>query len=187
MGKRPANWKVLDISQNSEGKSNTYLNEYGVVVLAAGTNDYSGNAKLGSINSNDVNTFYGALNHILTKIKAASKQRVKRGEASIKVVFNDLYFSGRVYDLLNFENRDTTPNRIGLTLKDYQNALDKIYKKWKNDKYLKLYKFNTRSYNIVTKANCPYTTADNLHYTRFTYTQYGNAFANFLLKNVLKD
>ncbi|OEC97284.1 MULTISPECIES: SGNH/GDSL hydrolase family protein [Methanobrevibacter] len=184
IGELPGNWKELDNLKNSEGITNTYIDDYNIVVLAAGTNDYLDNSILGSINSVDTHTFNGALNHILNKIETASKTRVERGESPIKVIFVDLCYSDRAYDKTIKENRDVTKNKIGLTLNDYQNALNKQYNKWKNNNFLTLYNFKTRDYNIVNQENCPYTTSDNLHFSKFTYGQYGNAFASFLKENI---
>lgn len=184
-GKLPGNWESLDSAKNSEGITNTTLDEYNIVVLAAGTNDYLDNTIIGSSNSTNISTFNGALNYILGKIENASKQRVERNESQIKVVFVDLYYSDRTYDITQRNNRDVTPNKIGLTLMDYQEALDEQLNKWENSsEYLSFYNFNTRDYNISNEENCPYTASDNLHFTKFTYGQYGNAFANFLLENV---
>ena len=123
----------------------------------------------------------------MDKIEEASKMRVERGEEPIKVVFVDLYYSDRTYTNSIRENRDVTPNKIGLTLTDYQDALDNIYDKWNSSEYLTLYNFDTRAYDIVNQDNCPYTASDNLHFSKFTYGQYGNAFASFLEENVFSD
>ena len=191
-GKLPGNWKNndkegLDNAKNSEGITNTRIEDYNIVVLAAGTNDYLDNTPLGSLSSNDVKTFNGALNHIMNKIETASKNRVANNQTPIKVIFVDLYYSDRTYDYKVLNNRDVTPNQIGKTLMDYQKQLNKQYDKWSSSEYLTLYNFNTRDYNIVNQQNCPYTASDNLHFTKFTYGQYGNAFADFLVESVFTD
>ena len=184
IGELPGNWEELDSAKNSEGITNTFIDEYNIVVLAAGTNDYIDNTELGDEDSNDTSTFNGALNHIMSKIENASQIRVARNETPIKVVFVDLYYSDRTYNIKVRNNRDVTPNKINLTLTDYQNELHKQYVKWENSSYLTLYNFKTRDYDIANEENCPYTASDNLHFTKFTYGQYGNAFAGFLLENV---
>lgn len=180
----PGNWEKLGTSINSEGMSYTNLEYYDVVVLAAGPNDFKSDVKLGSINSNDVSTFYGALNHILSKVEKASKNRVNRGEAPIKVVFVDFQYGARLNNFTEIINRDFAVNNIGLSFSDYQKAADKIYNKWQSSKYLTLSNFHSRDYGIVDGTNHPYATTDNLHLTKFSYGQYGNAFANFLVENV---
>ena len=185
-GQLPGNWYDLDTSKNSQGQSNTYIYDYNIVVLAAGTNDYLDNSVLGDINSTNVSTFNGAFNHIMEQILNASKYRMEHGEEPIKVVFVDLFYSDRTNDNTKRVNRDVTKNKIGLTLMDYQQALWDMYEKWQNQTVgnLTFYNFKTRSYNIVTQENCPYTSSDNLHFTKFTYGQYGNAFAQFLVDEV---
>lgn len=189
-GELPGNWEYLGNAENSEGISNTKLEDYNIVVLAAGTNDYADNTKLGSIDSDDVSTFNGALNHILAKIEQASNNRIEKGEEPIKVIFVDLYYSDRT-SYKNFNkriNRDVNKNQIGLTLQDYQKALDEICAKWEaQSDSLTFYNFKTRDYGIVDNTNCPYSSSDNLHFTKFTYGQYGNAFAQFLVDNVFEN
>jgi hypothetical protein len=185
-GQLPGNWQTLDSAKNSEGVTNTKITDYNVVVLSAGTNDYLDNSELGDINSQDTYYFNGALNHILGKIKEASDARVANGSSPIKVVFVDLFYSDRTNDYKEINNRDITPNKIGLTLMDYQKALDQQLIKWAKAG-LDVFNFNTRDYNIATTENCPYTACDNLHFTKFTYGQYGNAIAQFLVDNVFKD
>lgn len=187
IGELPGNYKDLDTAYNSEHESNTNISDYNIVVLAAGTNDYLDNSKLGSENSTDTKTFNGAFNHIMTKIEEASNVRVARGDDPIKVVFVDLYYSDRTYNYKELNNRDVTPNQIGYTLTDYQNEINKQYKNWSSHENLTLYKFNTRDYNIVNQENCPYTASDNLHFTKYAYGQYGNAFAGFLNEYVFTD
>ena len=195
-GELPANWQSLDTAYNSAGEKNTRLDDYNVVVLAAGTNDYLDNSTLGDLDSDDVSEFHGALNHIMEQILNASLERIQRGEDAIKVVFVDLYYSDRTYNEKERNNRDVTPNRIGLTLMDYQRALNETLQKWElltkdsedpTKSNLTFYQFDTRSYDIVNQENCPYTASDNLHFTKFTYGQYGNAFAQFLVDEVFKE
>lgn len=184
-GQLPVCWKSLDTAENSAGISHTKLSDYDIIVLSAGTNDYSDNSQLGSLYTTNTFYFNGGINHIMNLIEEASKYRVSKGLSPIKVVFMDLFYSNSKYPYYKPVNRDTTPNSIGLTLADYQKELDKQFSKWsKSD--LKLYKFKTRSYNIVNANNCKYTTLDNLHFTKFTYGQYGNELAKFLVENVFE-
>ena len=184
VGKLPANSDNLDSAKNSEGKTNTNISEYNVVMLLAGTNDYLNNVVLGSIDDTSTYTFNGALNYILGKVKNASDVRVSNGQDSIKLVFVDLFYSDRTHNFIELTNRDVTPNKIGLTLMDYQSALNNQLKKWSLS--FEIFHFKTRDYDIVNQANCAYATSDNLHFSKFTYGQYGNAMAEFLAKNVFK-
>ena len=184
VGELPGNWETLDSAKNSEGRTNTNISEYNVVVLLAGTNDYLDNTVIGSIDDTSTYTFHGALNHILGKVKEASDVRVANNEDPIKLVFVDLFYSDRTYKYTQLNNRDVTPNQIGLTLMDYQKALDEQLQKWSLS--FETFNFKTRDYDIVNQANCPYTASDNLHFSKFTYGQYGNALAEFFVDNVFK-
>ena len=183
-GNLPTNWNSRGTGLNSEGISNTTIDYYDVVVLAAGANDFKRNVQLGSINSSDVSTFYGALNHIMSKIEKASENRVNRGENPIKVVFVDLHCGFHLYDFKEVVVRDLASNKIGLLFSAYQKALDNIYNKWQSSEYLTLSSFDIRDYGVIDDENFPYSTVDNLHLSKFGYTQYGNVFADFLLENV---
>ena len=183
-GRNPANSDYLNTKTNSEGVENTTIEDYNIVVLAAGTNDYLDNTVLGEKNSTDNKTFNGALNYILGMIEEASQKRVAEGKEAIKVVFVDLYYSDRTYVYKQINNRDTTPNKIGFTLTDYQKELDGQLSKWNESEYLTCYNFNTRNYDIVNQETCPYLSTDNLHFTKYAYGLYGNAFAQFLLDEV---
>ena len=152
--------------------------------MAAGANDYKTNAELGLLDDSNVSTFYGALNHILSKIEEASINRVNNGKPHIKVVFVDLHYGARVSSYREVIVRDITSNEIGLTFAEYQDVLDNIYDKWQASACLELYNFNSRDYDIVNSTNHPYTTSDNLHFTKFTYGQYGNYLAEFLVNEV---
>ncbi len=183
IGQLPARWKKEGTAKNSEGISHTKLSDYNIVVLSAGLNDYSDNSKLGSINTKDTFYFNGGINYIMNLIKNASKYRVSMGLSPIKVVFMDLFLSNLKKPYYTPINRDTSPNSMGLTLVDYQKELDKQFYKWsKSD--LEVFKFKTRSYNIVNGNNYMHTTADNQHFTKFTYGQYGNELTKFLVENV---
>lgn len=154
--------------------------DFDVVVLAAGTNDYLDDAVIGDIDSTDIREFNGALNQIMAWIKEGSEQRIEEGKAPIKVVFVELFYSDRTYKYGELTDRRVQKNGLGLTLTNYQSALDRIAEKYR-DEGMDIYHFATN--HIVTQQNCPYATSDNLHMTRYTYTQIGNYFTEFLINN----
>lgn len=184
-GQCPVRSDSLDTANNSAGISNTTISDYDIVVLSAGVNDYIDSSRLGTINTTNTYYFNGGINHVMNKIENASRYRVSQGLSPIKVVFVDLFYSDFKYPFYKTVNLDKTPNSVGLTLADYQKELNKQFVKWSGSD-LELFKFKTRSYGIVNAANCKYTTADNLHFTKFTYGQYGNALAQFLVENVFE-
>lgn len=221
-GKTPAINNTLGTLENS-----TSIEDYDVVVLSAGTNDYLDCAPLGSksdwsrsidnFDSNgckeisffitdennpefnpsfNVNTFYGAYNTIMKHIENASRNRVAAGKKPIKVVSVDLFYSDRTYSYKKLTNRFITPNDVskvnglgegGHTLTDYQNCINTLNSIWNDSPYIKVYTFHTNSLNIVTSKNCPFTSSDNLHFTKYVYCQFGNKIADFLINNVFSD
>lgn len=188
-GLNPDNYVNLDTANKKSIngiKDGSTIKDYDVVIMAAGTNDYLDNTPLGDVDSTDIRTFNGSFNKIMSDISAASKERLKNGQPGIQVVFVDLFYSDRTYtsNYAQRTNRDITPNKIGLTLTDYQRTLDKQYEKWSADPTLRLFHFETRKYGIVDSSNCPYRASDNLHFTKYAYALYGNALADFLREYV---
>ena len=109
----------------------------------------------------------------------------------------DFFYSDRLYFYDKRQNRDVTRNEKGYTLTDYQNQMTKIINRYEEiydgqddnneaENILDIYHFKTRDYGFVTEENCPYTSSDNLHMNRFTYTQIGNAMADYLKETVFK-
>ena len=154
--------------------------DFDIVIMAAGTNDYADSIKLGDKDSTDRTEFNGALNEIMGYIDAASEERVQEGKEPIKVVFVDLFYSNRTNIYSELTNRFITPNGIGLTLTDYQNNLNDMIEKYKSEG-VDIYQFHTSRF--VTEDTCDTNTSDNLHMTRYTYTQIGNELSEFLIKN----
>ncbi|NLD11036.1 MAG: SGNH/GDSL hydrolase family protein [Clostridiales bacterium] len=163
-------------------KNRQRFKDYDVVIMAAGTNDYTDDISIGSLNSTNKKEFNGALNTILKYIEEANGERKLAGKKPIKIVWLDMFYSDRIgYDYSIRQNRFTTENGIGLTLKDYQKDENKIISKYRK-RGLNIYKFNTGSF--VTRKSCPYVTSDNLHMTRYTYAKIGNALSGYLINNV---
>lgn len=87
--------------------------ETDMVVIFGGTNDFGhGDAKMGTIDSADIYTFYGALNDLISKVKNRNK--------NAKIVF------------LTPIRRTTEnqPNMNGYVLEDYVNAIIEVTKKY---------------------------------------------------------
>lgn len=183
-GECPNQAEKLGFVSDSRGRTNTKIQDYDIVVLAAGTNDYIDDTEMGEVDSREIETFCGSVNSIMEMIKAASQERITSGKDPIKVVFVDLFYSERCLDKTVREDRDTTENAKGYTLTDYQDALNSIYDSWAQDPELSLYRYKTRDADIVNKSNIRYMTPDNLHFTKYAYALYGNSIAEFLMKEV---
>ena len=174
------NIKYGKTPENALHENNKTYRDFDVVVMAAGTNDYSDNIKFGELDSSNINEFNGAVNQIMMWIKEGSDQRVAEGKKPIKVVFVELFYSDRTNDCSNLTNRFVTKNGIGLTLADYQNNYNELIDKYKSEGF-DIYQFDTTRF--VNQSTCPYVTADNLHMSRYTYAEIGNKFAEFLIDN----
>lgn len=166
--------------------------DYDTIVIAAGTNDYSDNIPVGDVNSSDMSTYSGAMNHIMDYVKEANRIRINEGKRPIKLVFMDLFYSDRVGDRYSETiNRFTHSNEIGLTLSDYQKGINELVKSYQSyykstygesDNYGSVLQFNTEKY--VDQTTCPYKTSDNLHMTKNTYAEIGNDLSEYLIDNV---
>ncbi|MBC1401003.1 hypothetical protein HB904_13270 [Listeria booriae] len=97
------------------------------VVIFGGTNDFYYNTPLGTEDSVDKKTFYGALNTLALKLKAQNK----------KMYFITPMWRSRQSANDN-KNADSYPNDLGIYLKDYGTAIKNIAHKY-NAPYLDLY------------------------------------------------
>lgn len=184
-----SNWKKLSENfKDEEGCVGQDSKDVRLDVLDRNNADYNP--------SFDKNCFYGAYNTIMKRIEDASRERVKAGKNPIKVVTFELFYSDRTYYNGVRTNRFVTPNDIGMvsgfgegghTLKDYQKCLDTLNSIWDKSPYLKLYSYKTNETGIVTQSSCPYNSSDNLHFTKFTYSRFGNSIADFFRNTVFSD
>lgn len=159
--------------------------DFDVIVMAAGTNDWQDNAEMGDVNSRDITQFYGALNVMMDWITEASQYRVKQNKNPIKVIFTDLYYSDRVSgQYAKRNNRFVTKNGKGYTLKDYQKAIDVIAAKYAAYG-MEIWQMPTDKY--CNHENAPYAMSDNLHMSRYTYSQIGNGITNYMISNEILD
>ena len=224
------------------GRNDQTLDDFDIVVLAGGTNDYlhydSGITSWDKLRGNpetdwtkikdsdktknlkftvnadvpnyartytesydyNIKTFDGAYNQIMKWIEEASVLRVQHGKKPIKVISLSMFYSDRTKRPYYVKtNRDTTKNSIGATLKDYQKELNNLNSIWNNSAALDVYAYDTRgAYRLSTDSNkkeyllnnseaCQYRTADNLHLTKYTYSQYGNSLGTFMIDNCFGD
>ncbi|EUJ21743.1 Internalin A [Listeria grandensis FSL F6-0971] len=97
------------------------------VVIFGGTNDFQFNTPMGTPNSTDENTFYGALNQIAEKLKASN--------TTIHFV-TPMWRARQVVG--DGKDSDLYPNKLGLYLNDYGTAVKNVASKY-NARYLDLY------------------------------------------------
>ncbi|MGN0241500.1 MAG: SGNH/GDSL hydrolase family protein [Candidatus Weimeria sp.] len=173
MGKTPIASKGL-----LETNSRTF-EDFDTIVICAGTNDYTDGIPVGKSSSKSQSTYSGALNLLLQTIQKADNKRVKNGKSHITVIMPDLFYSDRCTSFTHRMSRYSTKNSIGYTLKNYNDAKNRILNIYKK-KGLRAVRFKTSSF--VNQKNCPYTTADNLHMTKYTYEKIGNALADVIIR-----
>ena len=177
--------------ENTEGteyceKENTQtLADFDIIVIPAGGNDYSDNIEPGTPSDMIDTTYYGAFNMTLAWIDEANAEREDLGKDPIKVVFIPFFYSDRIAGkFLEKHDRFVTPNQIGLTYTDYRDVMYDVYKR-RLEKDENTYWIENQGY--VTAENSPYVTSDNLHLTRFTYSQVGNGFAKDMIEQGILD
>ena len=158
--------------------------DFDIIVMAAGTNDYLDDAPLGELNSSNIHTFSGALNTIFGYLEDANEKRIAMGKAPFKIVMADLFYSDRTKNYAQRNNRFITKNTINLTLTDYQQRLFELADKYRS-RGLDIYRWETIEY--VNEDTCPYRATDNLHFTKTTYGLIGYGLTQFILENGLLD
>ena len=157
------------------------LEDFDVILFAAGTNDYTKNVEIGSISDTSTDTFYGALNKIMGYIYRANSNRIAAGKDPIKVVLLDILYGEKYGSIAIRRNRYTTENAKGYTLGDYQTAMNKVNRKFK-DMGMFIKRFDTSSY--MNPSNCRYISPDSLHLNRNGNARMGNGMAVFLEKYI---
>ena len=138
---------------------------YDLIILSAGTNDYGYNARLGSRNSTDPETFYGAWNRILKK--------ARRDAPKAKIIICTPQNRGRLDNRYNI-NGYQWQNRRRHTLAQYANAEIVMAKKYKCLLY------RAPDSGVIKAGNVKKTTVDLLHPTRMTHIKISEDFIRFL-------
>ena len=156
--------------------------DFDIIVFAAGANDYFDNIPLGEEYSRNKEELNGALNCIGEWINQGNKIRIAKGKNQIKLVFAELFYNEKNGDFSSLTFRIPEKNTLGLQVSDYQNTINGFEERMK-EKGFTVKHFETE--NFVTPENFPYATSDGLHMTRYTYSQIGNSFSTFLVREVL--
>ncbi len=182
-GKTPTCNALLNMQENHKS-----LQDFDIVVLEGGANDHSCSVPLGTLESTDQESFYGAWNRIFAALIQASAERVSKGKAPLKIVVVDMFYSQKDnQDVYKVSNREKIQNNLGLTYTDYQNAINQLAEKYSKESKIQLYHFKTGSYSLITAENCSNATVDNLHPTTATAVKIGTALAEFLQDILMKN
>lgn len=161
------------------------LDQFDIVVVEGGANDYSFGVPLGKKGGDDTTTFYGAYRNLMRTLSNASKKRIKAGKKPTQVVIVDLFYSAKHNKQPDQPlSRYSQKNKLGLTYQDYSNAINAEASAWSKSKTLKVHVFHPSQYKFVTEANCPRVTVDNLHMSSNTYASIGNNLTGFFRREV---
>lgn len=144
---------------------------YDVIVLAVGSNDYGHNTKMGTINSSNTRTFYGAWNKVLSTIK---KQNPK-AKVILAAPIERKWVGVHDYNKCGY----STENDLGYTLADYAAAMKDLAKKWNVNFY------DANATGVLTQENVASKTFDNCHPLPSTQVELADAFVNYYRKNIL--
>ncbi|MDM7646607.1 SGNH/GDSL hydrolase family protein [Leuconostoc falkenbergense] len=134
------------------------------VVIFGGTNDFAQNLPIGNISDNTPNSLYGAMNIIFSKIYASNPN----AKVYIVLPMWRARITGGNVDV------ETTPNSIGLLLKDYCEALKNVANKY-NVPYLDAY--HNMGINSINSTNW---LSDGLHPNDIGYAHLANLIGNFV-------
>lgn len=137
------------------------------VVIFGGTNDFAQNLPIGNISDNTSNSLYGAMNIIFSKIYASNPN----AKVYIVLPMWRARITGGNVDV------ETTPNSIGLLLKDYCEALKNVANKY-NVPYLDAY--HNMGINSINSTNW---LSDGLHPNDIGYAHLANLIGNFVKIN----
>ena len=176
------------ISQNDPSLSicdsilaDSTVSTYDYFVVNGGTNDFTGDVTIGTIDSSTTTTFYGALNAIMQYILT---QNPKARIMLITPLFRNYSHTlrGNAYNL---------QNGAGSTLGDYCDAMVNIGKKYCMPVFDSRYLAGVNEYNYETmlvKRNPSDPSPSQgiyayLHPSNDGYTLYGNAIASFFIAN----
>lgn len=137
------------------------------VVVFGGTNDFAQNLPIGNISDNTSNSLYGAMNIIFSKIYASNPN----AKVYIVLPMWRARITGGNVDV------ETTPNSIGLLLKDYCEALKNVANKY-NVPYLDAY--HNMGINSINSKNW---LSDGLHPNDIGYAHLARLIGNFVKIN----
>lgn len=99
-----------------DARINKIPTDSNVIIFMGGTNDWGGNIPLGSVNSQNTNTFYGALNIIADKLATNFPKA--------KIIFLSTTFVK--YTNSNFNDKNGIVNNLGLKNIDYGMSIKRI-------------------------------------------------------------
>lgn len=164
------------------GLNGRTLEDFDVIILSAGTNDYSKNVAVGKVNTTNTEYLSGALNAIMDKIDKASRARIKAGKAPIQFIYMNIFYGEKKGDASEKNDRYHTVNNAGGDLNYYNHGLKKVMNQRAKTDKVDIYYFSTFDY--VSSHNCSAASVDNIHMTKETLARIGNGLAAFVVDEI---
>lgn len=164
------------LNRNLEERS---LEDFDIVLVVAGGNDYNSDFKPGDVESTDTTTFAGGINYVIDKLCEASNTRKEEGKNPTAIIMVGTTYSDRRAVFAELNNRYETPNTAGYTLQDFQDVFEEIYHKYE-EKGENIYLVGSEEF--LNQGNCPTATTDNLHMTRITNGEFGAYLAKMFVE-----
>lgn len=143
----------------------------GGVFVQGGTNDYHYDVPLGTIDSNDVNTFYGVLNEMCRWLKEEYYDGT--------VVFcTPFYRASPAQNKTETTPSDEQTNNIGLKLSDYVDAMKAVCEKWSIPCF-DAYAYSGMIIKARNEKNYTRNMNDGLHLSQYGHRKMGIRFGKF--------
>ena len=145
-----------------------YFENYDVICIAIGTNDYEIGTPIGNVVDTNVDTFYGALMYIV--------ERIKEQNPKAKVVFITPFYRGRLLNERNI-NCNFKKNKLGYTLRDYADAIKAV---------ADVHRYNVYDANeagVISLNNVSFSTIDYIYPKEEYHGKIGCDMVDYFIKN----
>lgn len=170
---RAINGSTVAGSVNSvyERSTTTNFSGYDIILIRAGSNDYSHDVEIGTADSTDTSTFYGAYSYVLRKIRSEAP------DAKIVMVTpteKGIYKRNSTIYAYSYQND------AGYTLEDYREAILNLASEYG------CYVYDMKDCKYMTKENLDTQTMDRMHPTNKTHEKISDDFVQFMINTVMK-
>jgi hypothetical protein len=144
---------------------------YDVILLRGGSNDYGHSVRLGTPESVDEMTFYGAYRSVLKRIRQDAPHAI----VILVTPTEKRAYNGRT-DAFGYSSR----NAAGCTLDDYRQAVIDLGSEYGCRVY------DMKDCRYITRKNLSRSTVDYMHPTPRTHEKISNDFVKYMVHDVMK-
>lgn len=170
---RAINGSTVAGSVNSvyERSTTTNFSGYDIILIRAGSNDYSHDVEIGTADSDDTSTFYGAYSYVLRKIRSEAPDA-----KIIMVTPTEKGIYKRISNIYAYSYK----NDAGYTLDDYREAILNLAAEYG------CYVYDMKDCKYITQENLDSSTIDRMHPTNKTHEKISDDFIQFMINTVMK-